>query len=384
MKIRRYKGSNREELYKTILMEMGPNAVVVSPSAEKSSLFGLRKECELIAILDDAAGPVSEAAGASGSRTVAPAEADELRRLRRQQLHQWRDMQKSLDGLRENIQDIRAGQEKGGAEAWMRSLPEHARLWDPRFCEWAKSTCPALIEAYGVRAQREWGRHLSVASDFKFQHPERRPHVVVLVGPTGSGKTTTLAKLATIATMQHKLKVGLVTADTFRIAAVDQIREYAALLGSDLRVVFSANEARSAVAALSDNDVIFVDTPGRTHFDEMGLASIQNVLRGMGAVTVMLTVPATLSRTDLPEMFAGFSRFQPDYLIVTKVDETRRPSIFTSLPFESDRRVAFVTDGQRVPQDIFAARSDRIADLVFQTVESAPAASPAPAGKELR
>ena len=95
-------------------------------------------------------------------------------------------------------------------------------------------------------------------------------------------------------------------------------------------------------------------------------------------------VTATLSRTDLPEMFAGFSRFQPDYLIVTKVDETRRPSIFTSLPFESDRRVAFVTDGQRVPQDIFAARPDRIADLVFQTVESAPAASPAPAGKELR
>ena len=223
-----------------------------------------------------------------------------------------------------------------------------------------------------------------MASDFKFQHPDRKPHVVVLVGPTGSGKTTTLAKLATIATMQHKLKVGLVTADTFRIAAVDQIREYAALLGADLRVVFSANEARNAVAALSHNDVIFVDTPGRTHFDEMGLASIQNVLRGMGAVTVMLTVPATLSRTDLPEMFAGFSRFQPDYLIVTKVDETRRPSIFTSLPFESDRRVAFVTDGQRVPQDIFAARPDRIADLVFQTVESAPAASPAPAGKELR
>ena len=120
------------------------------------------------------------------------------------------------------------------------------------------------------------------------------------------------------------------------------------------------------MAALAHNDVIFVDTPGRTHFDEMGLASVQNVLRGLGAVTVLLTVPATMSRADLPEMFEGFSRFQPDYLVVTKVDETRRPAIFTSLPFESDRRVAFVTDGQRVPQDIFAARSDRIADLLFQ------------------
>ena len=373
MKIRRYKGPNREELYKTILQEMGPDAVVVAPTGEGGKLFGRRSECELIAILDDAAAP-SAAAGVSSARAASPAEADELRRLRRQQMNQWRDMQRSLEGIRENIQDIRAAKEKGGEEAWTRSLPAHARQWDPRFCEWARSTCPALIEADGLRAQKEWARHLPVASDFRFLHPERKPHVVALVGPTGSGKTTTLAKLATIAAMQHRLKVGLVTADTYRIAAVDQIREYAALLDAELRVVFSASEARGAVAALAHNDVIFVDTPGRTHFDEMGMASVHNLLRGMGALTVLLTVPATMNRADLPEMFEGFARFQPDYLVVTKVDETRRPAIFTSLPFESDRRVAFVTDGQRVPQDIFAARSDRIADLLFQPGDRAGAA----------
>lgn len=365
MKIRRYKGPNREELYKTILLEMGPNAVVVAPTSEGGSLFGRRQECELIAILDEASGPAPEGA-ASAARAATPAEVEELRQMRRQQLRQWRDMQRSLEGIRENIQDIRAARGKGGDGEEASSLPAHARHWDPRFCEWARSTCPVLLEADGVRAQKEWTRHLPVASDFCFRHPERAPHVVVLVGPTGSGKTTTLAKLATIGAMQHKLKIGLVTADTYRIAAVDQIREYAALLDAELRVVFSASEARNAVAALAHNDVIFVDTPGRTHFDEMGLASVQNVLRGLGAVTVLLTVPATMSRADLPEMFEGFSRFQPDYLVVTKVDETRRPAIFTSLPFESDRRVAFVTDGQRVPQDIFAARSDRIADLLFQ------------------
>ena len=375
MKIRRYKGPSREELYKTILKEMGPSAVVITPTTGENSLFGRKQECELIAILDDAAGPAPDAAP-TARLAAAPAEADELRRLRRQQQSQWRDMQRALEGIRENIQGIQDGRGKDAVPA-APPVPPHARHWDPRFCEWARSSCPALVEDDPERARKELAAHLPLAADFPFRHAERKPHIVVLVGPTGSGKTTTLAKLATIASMQKKLKVGIVTADTYRIAAVDQIREYAGLLGADLRVVFSAGEARNAVAALSRNDVIFVDTPGRTHFDEMGLASIQSVLRGMGPMTVLLTVPATMNRADLPDMFEGFSRFQPDYLVVTKIDETRSPSIFTSLSFESDRRVAFVTDGQRVPQDIFAAQPERIAELLVRPV--APESSVAPA-----
>ena len=365
MKIRRYKGPNREELYKTILREMGPNAVVITPSTGEGALFGRRAECELIAILEDPAGP------GDPSAAKPPAEAEEIRRLRRLQQSQWRDMQKTLETIQENIQGIQSSKEAAPAGP---PPPAHALAWDPRFCEWARSACPALVAPDAEKARRELGGHLPLADDFPFRHPERKPHVVVLAGPTGSGKTTTLAKLATIAALQKKLKVGIVTADTYRIAAVDQIREYATLLGAELRVVFSGNEARSAVSALSKNDVIFVDTPGRTHFDEMGLASIQAVLKGLGAVTVLLTVPATMNRDDLPDMLEGFSRFRPDYLVVTKVDETRSPAIFTSLPFETDRKVAFVTDGQRVPQDIFAANAERIAGMLVKADAAAGAA----------
>jgi flagellar biosynthesis protein FlhF len=372
MKIRRYKGPSREELYKTILREMGPSAVVINAANSESGLFGRRQEVELIAILEDAAGASDPPP--PGTRTATAAEADELRRLRRQQQHQWRDMQRALEGIRENIQDI---QKTRDAPPPQPEPPPHARSWDPRFCEWARSACPSLVGDDPEQARADLARHLPLASEFPFRHSDRKPHIVVLVGPTGSGKTTTLAKLATIAALQKKLKVGIVTADTYRIAAVDQIREYAGLIGADLRVVFSAAEARNAISALAGNDVVFVDTPGRTHFDEMGLASVQGVLRGMGATTVLLTVPATLGRADLPDMMEGFSRFQPDYLVVTKVDETRHPAIFTSLPFESDRLVAFVTDGQRVPQDIYAANPQRIADLLVRADEPAPQGAPA-------
>ena len=128
-----------------------------------------------------------------------------------------------------------------------------------------------------------------------------------------------------------------------------------------------------------------VDTPGRAHFDDVGLNTVHKVLQGLGALTTLLTVPATINRGDLPDMFEGFGRFQPDYLVVTKVDETRNPAIFTSLPFESDRRVAFVTNGQRVPQDIFAAESGKIAALLMKSATGSasrrPPASPTPAAR---
>jgi len=365
MKIRRFKGPSREALYRAIHDEMGPNAVVVAPEESPGGFrMGRGKLVELIAILDESdAAPASAPAKASGDSRAEPGLGQELQRWQRQQTRQWSEMDAAIQDIRETMVTLRASGE--GPASW---VPAYAREWDPRFCAWARTAKPPLLHPDAPPPCAVWAEALTerlpMEAAFSFRKPGAGPHVLVLVGPTGSGKTTTLAKLAAICALQEKLRIGLVTTDTFRVAAVDQIREYATLLDAELHVVFSAGEARAAVEALADVDVILVDTPGRTHLDDMGLATIHNILRGMGPASVFLTLPASLSRPDLADVLKGFSRFQPGHLIVTKVDETRCPVLFTSLPFETERPLAFVTNGQQVPRDIFTPNADRIASLL--------------------
>jgi flagellar biosynthesis protein FlhF len=359
MKVRRYKGPNREELYKTIQKEMGPNAIVVTPESTGKG-FGRPRQFELIAILEEAA------ASEVSPRERAPegvADAG-LQRMQRMQSRQWAEMQKTLQTIQESIHTLKTERRSTHAITGMNDGPEFSSRWDSRFCEWVRSVCPDLFERSPEEARAELVKHWNGTSDFPLGTEAAGPQVVVLVGPTGSGKTTTLAKLAAISSMQKKLKIAVLTTDTYRVAAVDQIREYASLLDVEMQVIFTADEAREAMKRFQDKDIVFVDTPGRNQFDGLGLAGIRKVLKGLGEYTVLLTLPATLCRDDLPDLIDGFSLFKPEHLVVTKIDETRSPALLTSFPFETDLRMAFITNGQRVPQDIFRADPRRLAELL--------------------
>jgi flagellar biosynthesis protein FlhF len=384
MKIRRYKGTSREELYQLIHKEMGPNAVVVAPETSGGGLLSRSRKYELIAILDEANEADPSAAKALPAGGASPLAADEINRWQRMQTRQWRELQSKMNQIQKTVDTLQSGGHGQGDPAPL-PLPKHAQRWDSRFIDWARRERGGLLDEDLQNVRAILGDCLPIHGPFQFAGQKKKPHVIVLVGPTGSGKTTTLAKMAAICAHQERLRVGIVSIDTYRVAAVDQIREYASLLDMELRVAFSADEARSAIAELADNDVILVDTPGRTHFDEMGLAVSHKVLRGMGEMTVLLTIPATLSMADLADTLQGFKRFQPNCLVVTKVDETRQPVLFTALPYETDLKVAFVTNGQRVPQDIFAADAERVSALLTSTrpgTELTPKSlSPVPQGR---
>jgi flagellar biosynthesis GTPase FlhF len=212
----------------------------------------------------------------------------------------------------------------------------------------------ALVEQIPVQAGLEFS-----AADGR-----RGPSAFALIGPTGVGKTTTLAKLAAKCVLGENLKVGLVTLDTFRLAGVDQLREYAGLLGVELRVAFSATELTRHMEHFRDRDVILIDTPGRSQFDEEGIQAVRDGIGPVPGVCTLLTVPAGLRREDATSIVESYSALSPRGLVLTKSDEATRCDGLSTLFEKAGVPVVYLTDGQRVPEDIHEASAEAVASMI--------------------
>ncbi len=175
---------------------------------------------------------------------------------------------------------------------------------------------------------------------------------VVLVGPTGVGKTTTIAKLAARYALLRGKKVGLLTVDTFRIAAVDQLRTYAEIMRLPIEVVVSPQDVPGALRRLADRDIIFVDTAGRSQRNEMQMSELRAFLNALNADEVHLVLSATSSLRTLKEVVEKFREVRFDKIIFTKMDETLTPGIILNGPYWTEKPISYLTIGQSVPDDI--------------------------------
>ena len=358
MKIRRYKGHSLEKLYETIQNDLGPEAVVVSttrprgPGALLGPLFG-GDPYEVVAVVEDQAAEKHAAADAVRS--------EDLKRFSQFQARKWEEMESAVQELKGDIGQM--ARNLGTARARVaEGIPEYAADWDPDFLRAVMSRGAHVFDPGKSDLCRDAVRScLRVEESFAVKKTGR-PHIVVFAGPTGSGKTTTLAKLAARWSLDQKLKVGLITTDTFRIAAVDQIKEYSTLLGVELKIAFSASEAARAAQAFADKDVILVDTPGRNHFDQGSLIALRGLLQAMGEVTVLMMLPATTDRRNVRDIMSCFDILRLNYLVVTKIDETKRYDALTAAAACSACPIAFITDGQRVPQDLRPAKLAELAE----------------------
>lgn len=192
--------------------------------------------------------------------------------------------------------------------------------------------------------------------------PESR--VVAFVGPTGVGKTTTIAKIAAEELLKNKRKVGLITADTFRIAAVEQLKTYANILQIPVEVVFSTEEIADAMTKLSDCDLILIDTAGRNYGDAVFVDQLNEFLTASQPDETCLVLALTTKSTDLEHIVGNFEGVAVDKFIFTKLDETTSYGALYNLTHRFKKPLAYLTTGQNVPDDIEVATAERIAKLV--------------------
>lgn len=188
-----------------------------------------------------------------------------------------------------------------------------------------------------------------------------RPRVICLIGPTGVGKTTTVAKLAATCKLRHGRRVGLITSDTYRIAAVEQLRTYAGIIGLPIKVVMSPEEMSSAVADFANMDVIIVDTAGRSQHDARRLDDLKSFIAAAGPDETHLVLASTVGETVMRRTAERFLPLGPDRCILTKLDEAVCTGQIAGLTGRIGLPLSFVTVGQEVPDDIEPARADRLA-----------------------
>ena len=188
--------------------------------------------------------------------------------------------------------------------------------------------------------------------------------VVAFVGATGVGKTTTVAKLAAITQLKANKKVGLITIDTYRIAAIEQLRKYADIMGLPLEVAVTREGLVKALKRFENMDMVLIDTAGRNPLDKGSISSLKEMFNGL-PIEVHLTLSATTDDRTNRRIAANFQELGYDHLLFTKLDETLNYGTIFNTYLEAKKKLSFLTTGQKVPEDIEIASAAKIATLLL-------------------
>ena len=368
MRIKSFRADSAREALMLVKQEMGEEAVILDSRAVRSGGvlgLGAREMVEVMAAVDEhPSAPEVRADGASpGQQTPALGS--------RQEPLETPERINALAAIRElqaDILEIKSLVRAGGAASRPEDCPA-ARLMRERGVDVERLG----LTADNVAAARDDQTLVRMLSGV-LQHHVAPPtfsgrSVMALVGPTGVGKTTTLAKLAARAALREQRSTALITCDTFRIGAVEQLRVYSRILNVPLEVAATPQDMARAVRKQRDAEVILIDTIGRNHRNALQLRELQALLEPASPTEVHLVLSAAASPESQIEAVGSFSVLSPNRLIISKIDEAGERGCIVNLSLSAGLPISCVTNGQNVPDDIHIAQPDLLAGLVLGVEE---------------
>ncbi|MED5050495.1 flagellar biosynthesis protein FlhF [Anoxybacillus sp. UARK-01] len=373
MKVKKFIAPSMPEAMKMIRAELGKDAVILnSKVVHKGGFFGLftKKNIEVIAAVDPK--PV-RLAGNEKKHKHAQLNSGAFKSMETKTqdgalLHELNEMKEMLRQLSTNVTTHFA------------VYPQPLNEVNERLAQQELSS--ALRQEIMAEAVEKWYLHRETATkkqamiwvkeilQNKLEHLSfgglsfQRKYVNV-VGPTGVGKTTTLAKIAANGVLKHHKKVAFITTDTYRIAAIDQLKTYAKILNVPLEVCYNMEDFREAKNKFASYDLVLIDTAGRNFRNRQYVQDLQEVMDFDEEMETYLVLSLTGKWTDMKEICEQFSLIKIHRFIFTKLDETSHYGAMYNLMTDYQIGAAYLTNGQNVPDDIIEASPEKIVNMLL-------------------
>jgi flagellar biosynthesis protein FlhF len=284
------------------------------------------------------------------------------------------------------VRELRKLVETLSTEIDVKDLPEYAGQWVARLteCGVTKPLARRLVagaarrldssdqdggkDAFGECMRAEMNGMVHTTGGIA-EKGKRGARVIALIGPTGVGKTTSIAKLASGLALNEKRRVAFVTADTYRIAATEQLRVYADLIHVPMDVVYGADDLKDAIERHLQRDYVFIDTAGSSQFNEEQMVELCDYIKTAQCDEVHLLLSATTDLHEMGEIVERFATVSPTCVLFTKIDETTRQGILLNTLAQTELPVSYLSMGQSVPEDIEMATTESVTAWVLGETE---------------
>lgn len=402
MKIKTYQAATMQDALQAIKAELGPDAVILSTKQHQPGKSRLGyKMVEVTAAIDIEATRVCVPANRRPAMSQKPIALDQPKPIvarpfgealraslnEDQQIvvaghtttvsharpeEDWQSLHDELNRIRERL-DSRERSSTEQRPCPMEAVPYYERLIENGL---EVKTVQGLLHEMRTRIASsasdisiQEALQRTIADQVRTSGPllkkEDRKKTVILVGPTGVGKTTTIAKLAAYYRQHERRSVALITLDTYRIAAVEQLRMYADLIGVTTDVALTRGDALRCIARRNEADLILVDTAGRSPGDRVGMTEVHDMLSLNHPVEVHLVLSATTRERDLMQYTTHYRGIPFHRLLFTKLDETTGVGGAFDLMRKTGIPLSYFCVGQRVPEDLELARPERLAGFLL-------------------